>query len=176
MHHTVRADPEDEGAASFFCGLGYAAELSCCWRHIPLAAKDGLNWDNPASQADRDARTAHPEAQVRIEVRPVLESPQPSAPDDVLEVGAIVIDGLTVLDKAAFAPVDAPFVGRPLDRGELVQLADAVAARLRREDYVLATAWMPEQTFVGQMLRVRVDKGRIDAVRLEGTQDDAVRH
>jgi len=25
------------------------------------------------------------------------------------------------------------------------------------------------------MLRVRVDEGRIDAVRLEGTQDDAVR-
>lgn len=112
---------------------------------------------------------------MRIELVPVLDMPQVGGGEGVLEVGAIVVDGLTVLDQAAFAPVVEPFAGRPLSRAELVQLADAVAARLRSEGYVLATAWIPEQTLVGQMLRVRVDEGRIDAVRIEGSQDPAVR-
>lgn len=112
---------------------------------------------------------------MRIEFEPVLEMPQVRAADGVLDVGAIVVDGLTVLDQATLAPTLEPFAGRPLARDELVQLADAVAARLRSEGYVLATAWIPEQTLVGQMLRVRVDEGRIDAVRVEGTQDSAVR-
>ncbi|MFM7349828.1 MAG: ShlB/FhaC/HecB family hemolysin secretion/activation protein [Erythrobacter sp.] len=112
---------------------------------------------------------------MRIELVPVLDMPQVDADDGTLEVGAIVVDGLTVLDQAAFAPVVEPFAGRPLTRAELVQLADAVAARLRKEGYILATAWIPEQMLVGQMLRVKVDEGRIDSVRLVGTQDKGVR-
>jgi hemolysin activation/secretion protein len=123
----------------------------------------------------RDDRAERPREEVRIEVLPVLEMPEPGGSAATLDVGAILVDGLTVLDRAAFAQVIQPFAGRPLARAELVQLADAVAARLRAEGYVLATAWIPEQTLVNGVLRVRVDEGRIDALRLVGTNDEGLR-
>lgn len=141
----------------------------------PLAAQDALDRTNPALQVDRNERVARPDEPVRIEIRPVLDMPQVRSTVGPLDVGAIVVDGLSVLDQSAFAAIVEPFAGRPLDRDELVRLTDAIAARLRSEGYFLATAWIPEQRLVGQMLRVRVDEGRIDAVRLEGTQDPAVR-
>ncbi len=141
----------------------------------PLAAQDALDRTNPASQAAREERVERPAEQVRIEVLPVLDMPKVGAGDDVLDIGAIVIDGLTVLDRATFAAVIEPFAGRPLGRAELVQLADAIAARMRAEGYILATAWIPEQALANRMLRVRVDEGRIDAVRVVGTQNAALR-
>ncbi len=141
----------------------------------PLAAQDAFDRTNPASQASREERIERPAEQVRIEVLPVLEMPQVGAGAEAVDIGAIVIDGLTVMGRDAFAATIEPFAGRPLDRTELAQLADAIAARLRAEGYILATAWIPEQRLVNGMLRVRVDEGRIDAVRLVGTQNAALR-
>jgi len=142
----------------------------------PLAAQDALDRTNPALQVNRDDRTLPPPEQIRIEILPVLDTPLPDAANELLDVGAIVIDGLTVLDRAAFAGTTEPFAGRPLERTELVQLTDAIAARLRAKGYILGTAWIPEQTLVGGMLRVRVDEGRIDALRIEGSDNPAIRH
>ena len=142
----------------------------------PLAAQDALDRTNPASQVTRDDRALSLPEQIRIEILPVLDLPLPGAANEPLDVGAIVIDGLTVLERAAFAGTIEAFAGRPLERAELVQLTDAIAARLRAEGYILATAWVPEQTLVGGMLRVRVDEGRIDALRIEGSDNPAIRH
>lgn len=141
----------------------------------PLAAQDALDRTNPASQATRDDQTLPTQAQIRIEVLPVLDTPLDEAGAPAMDVGAIVIDGLVALRQADFSPVVEPFAGRPLTRAELARLADAVAARARAEGYVLATAWIPEQTLVGGMLRVRIDEGRIDALRIEGSSDPAIR-
>jgi hemolysin activation/secretion protein len=139
-----------------------------------LAAQDALDRTNPGGQVTRDEQLPAAAPMVRIEVQPVLGTPQ-SDDGATLDVGAIVIDGLTVLDRATFADVVEPFAGRPLTRGELTRLTDAIAARARAEGYLLATAWIPEQRLTGGMLRVRVDEGTIDAVRVEGSQDPAIR-
>ncbi len=142
----------------------------------PLAAQDVLDRTNPQGQVNRDESALPDPEQVRIEVQPVLDTPLVGGDAArVLDVGAIVIDGLEVMDRGDFAATIEPFAGRPLDRAELLRLADAVAARAQAQGYVLATAWIPEQTLVGGMLRVRVDEGRIDAVRIEGTDDPAIR-
>lgn len=140
-----------------------------------LAAQDALDRTNPATQAGLDDLTALPETQARIEFQPVLDTPLTADRTATLDVGAILIDGLLVMDRADFAAVIEPFAGRPLDRAELVQLTDAIAARARAEGYLLATAWIPEQTLVGGTLRVRIDEGVIDAVRIEGRDDPAIR-
>lgn len=142
---------------------------------IPLTAQDALDRTNPASQAARDEQGLPVQQQIRIEVLPVLDTPLADEGAPIMDVGAIVIDGLTVLRQADFAQVVEPFAGRPLSRADLGRLADAVAARARSRGYVLATAWIPEQTLVGGMLRVRIDEGRIDAVRIEGSNDPAIR-
>lgn len=141
----------------------------------PLAAQDALDRTNPAGQVSRDDLTALPETPVRIEFQPVLDTPLTQGAADVLDVGAILIDGLVAMDRADFAAAIEPFAGRPLDRAELLRLTDAIAARARAEGYLLATAWIPEQTLVAGALRVRLDEGVIDSVRIEGRDDPAIR-
>lgn len=141
----------------------------------PLAAQDALDRTNPQTQANRDEQAPPAADQVRIEVLPVLDNPLAAAGGPVLDVGAIVVDGLVALRQSDFSPVVEPFAGRPLDRAELGRLTDAIAARAREEGYVLATAWIPEQTLAGGMLRVRIEEGRIDAVRIEGSDDPVIR-
>jgi hemolysin activation/secretion protein len=141
----------------------------------PLAAQDALDRTNPQGQVNRDDQNLPSSDRIRIEVLPVLDMPLPGDDGSVLDVGAIVIEGLVAMGRPDFAGVIEPFAGRPLSRAELARLTDAIAARARAEGYVLATAWIPEQTLVAGMLRVKVEEGRIDAVRVEGSDDPAIR-
>ncbi len=140
-----------------------------------LAAQDALDRTNPAQQLARDEAIAPPQTPIRIEVQPVLDTPSVGDSAAVLDVGAIVVDGLVALDRSDFAATIEPFAGRPLDRAELGRLTDAVAQLARKRGYLLATAWIPEQTLIGGMLRVRIDEGTIDALRIEGSDDPAIR-
>ncbi len=141
----------------------------------PLAAQDALDRTNPQGQVNRDEQELPPPDRIRIEVLPVLDMPQAADDGVVLDVGAIVIDGLVAMGRPDFASAIEPFAGRRLNRTDLGRLTDALAARARAEGYVLATAWIPEQTLVAGMLRVRIEEGRIDAVRVEGSDDPAIR-
>lgn len=141
-----------------------------------LAAQDALDRTNPAAQVSRDDLTNLTETPIRIELQPVLDAQLTGDSTETLDVGAILIDGLVAMDRADFAAAIEPFAGRPLDRAELVQLTDAIAARARAEGYLLATAWIPEQTLLAGALRVRIDEGVIDAVRIKGRDDPAIRH
>jgi len=109
----------------------------------PLAAQDALDRTNPATQVSRDEFTNPSQAPIRIEFQPVLDASLEGGSTEVLDIGAILIDGLVAMDRADFAAAIEPFAGRPLDRAELVQLTDAIAARARAEGYLLATAWIP---------------------------------
>ncbi|QDH33130.1 ShlB/FhaC/HecB family hemolysin secretion/activation protein [Porphyrobacter sp. YT40] len=149
--------------------------FGCLLLATPLAAQDSLDRTNPGAQVDRDEEPPKDSAPIRLDLRPVLDGAAAEPVGETLDVGAIVIDGLTVLDRASFAEVIEPFAGRPLDRVELARLTDAIAARARAEGYLLATAWIPEQTLTGGTLRVRIDEGTIDAVRIEGSDDPAIR-
>lgn len=90
-------------------------------------------------------------------------------------VGAIVLEGLERLRPADFADIFETYVGRTLSPPALAGLADAVAERARARGYVFASAAIPPQTLVAGVLRVRVDEGRIDEVRLRGTDNRALR-
>lgn len=140
-----------------------------------LAAQDALDRTNPARQVERERPMVQVEEAVRIEIQPVLEMPATTGEGAGLDVGAIVIDGLVALDRGDFAAVIEPFAGRPLDRAELRRLTDAVANHARARGYILATAWIPEQALTGGVLRVNVDEGGIDEIRIEGSDDPVIR-
>lgn len=140
-----------------------------------LAAQDAFDRTNPAQQAERDRPLAPVDETVRIEFQPVLDMPTAPQGTGALDVGSIVIDGLETLSRGDFAAVVEPFVGRDLDRADLRRLTDAVAEHARQRGLILATAWIPQQSLVGGMLRVQIDEGRIDAVRVEGSDDPAIR-
>lgn len=140
-----------------------------------LAAQDALDRTNPAQQVERERPMVAVEEAVRIEIQPVLEMPATTGEGAGIEVGAIVIDGLIALDRSDFAAVIEPFAGRALDRSELRRLTDAVANHARARGYILATAWIPEQALTGGVLRVNVDEGGIDEIRIEGSDDPVIR-
>ena len=140
-----------------------------------LVAQDVFDRTSPVQQVERERPLAEVDAAIRIEVQPVLDQPVGPASTATLAVGSVVIDGLEALSRRDFAAAIEPFAGRNLDRTELRQLTDSVAEAARQRGYILATAWIPEQALVGGMLRVRVDEGAIDDVRVEGSDDPAIR-
>lgn len=140
-----------------------------------LAAQDAFDRTNPIQQVERDPSLDETEQRVRIEVQPVLDQPLERGDTSTLSVGSVVIDGLEALNRSDFAMTIEPFIGRNLERSELRKLTDAIADVARKRGFVLATAWIPEQALVGGMLRVRVDEGTIDDIRVEGSDDPAIR-
>jgi hemolysin activation/secretion protein len=140
-----------------------------------LAAQDVFDRTNPVQQVDRDRPLEQDGQAVRIEVQPVLDLPATATDTVALEVGSIVVDGLEALTRRDFAAVIEPFAGRSLNPTDLRQLTNAVAELARQRGYILATAWIPEQGLFGGMLRVQVDEGTIDAIRVEGSDDPAIR-
>jgi hemolysin activation/secretion protein len=140
-----------------------------------LAAQDALDRTNPVQQVERERPLAEIDRSIRIAVQPVLDQPVAVTDPGTLAVGSVVIDGLETLTRSDFAAAIEPFAGRNLDRGELRGLTDAIAQTARDRGLVLASAWIPEQELIGGMLRVRVDEGTIDEVRVEGSDDPAIR-
>lgn len=140
-----------------------------------LAAQDAFDRTNPIQQVERDPSLDETEQRVRIEVQPVLDQPLERGDTSTLAVGSVVIDGLEALNRSDFAATIEPFIGRNLERTELRKLTDAIADVARKRGFLLATAWIPEQALVGGMLRVRVDEGTIDDIRVEGSDDPAIR-
>lgn len=92
-----------------------------------------------------------------------------------LLVGAVAIEGLVALTPADFAPVIAPRIGSLLGPAELAALASAIAAQAQARGYPFASAWIEPQRIANGVLRVRIDEGRIDEIRVQGGDHPAVR-
>ena len=88
-------------------------------------------------------------------------------------VRAVTVEGQDRLPPATFADVIAGFVGQEMTRDDLARLAGAIADVARRRGYPLATAQIPPQPLANGILRVSLDLGRIDAVRVVGARSAA---
>lgn len=137
----------------------------------------------PAPAEAQDQRDRGDPAVIERELEPVDPATQRERPnirptDDVtadvaavpidLVLGAIRLQGLRRLSPSVFGATLERFIGRPLDRSDLVQLATEVAAAARRAGFGLATAYVPQQDVVGGILTLIVEEGRIDAIRASG--------
>ena len=69
-------------------------------------------------------------------------------------VGAILVEGATILPASAFAPVIERYAGRLLAPAELQALAGDIAEVARDAGFGLATAGIPQQRISGGILRV----------------------
>lgn len=88
-------------------------------------------------------------------------------------VTAIEIVGRTALSPALFSPTYAPYLGRPLSRDQLAELAGKIAATARAQGYPLATASIEPSDSKDGVLKVALDDGRVDAVRVIGATSPA---
>lgn len=165
---------------------GVAIAALCC---APIAAHAGQAANAQIGKSmQRDADITDPGVAERTLAKPLATSevrspvittgPVAAAasgmPDVDIPVGAIRVDGALSFRAAQFAPLFEPYVGRRLSAVDLKALAQGVADVARARGFVFASAWIPQQTLSTGVLRVRLDEGRIDEVRLNGLVDAAV--
>jgi len=118
------------------------------------------------------------------DVKPVADlptqtiAPAPAATSDAaapVTVGAVQLVGLERLRPSDFADIFELYVGRTVSPGALAGLADAIAERARARGLPFASAAIGPQTLTAGVLRITVDEGRIDEIRLKGSDNQAVR-
>lgn len=140
----------------------------------PAAAQRTLDRVDPTRVVEDAPRGERPAA----ELPPIAATPPAAAPAVVaapaVTIGAITLSGLRVLKPSDFADLIETYVGRTLSPAALSGVADAVAERMRARGYVLASASIPPQPLVAGVLRIEVDEGAIDGVRVRGADNAAV--
>ena len=100
--------------------------------------------------------------------------PAAAASNDAVQVGAVRLVGLETLSQGDFMPVIEPVLGMTLDAAGQRNLVRAVAGRLHALGYPLGTAVIEPQALSAGILRLRIDEGRIDAIRIEGDENALV--
>jgi len=83
-------------------------------------------------------------------------------------VRAVIVEGRDRLPPSLFAAPIAAVIGQQLDRDQVAALAGAIAGVARAQGYPFATARVPAQAQSDGVLRVTLDLGKIDAVRVVG--------
>lgn len=124
-----------------------------------------------ATTLGREMQMKDPARKPKDKIAPPIVESRASvdvATTSAVMVGAVQIEGLEVLSPTLFADVIDQFIGQELDSAGLERLARAVADRARAEGFVFASAMIPPQSIRMGVVRVRVDEGRVDEVRIEG--------
>ena len=150
--------------------------LASLWAAIalPAAAQTKLDRVDPA----RIERENLPAAATPRASTPHIEVPAPplpAVPAGSVSVGAITFAGLQGLAPADFADIIGRYVGRRLSNEDMARLTEDVSARARARGYVFAAARVEPQRLMAGVLTIHYDPGRIDEVRLKGTDNVAVR-
>lgn len=152
------------------------------WRFITCSiAAAALGPGLQAQSLDRTDPTQEEETRT-----PPLDAPAPPPPvietaravpaaAATLQVGAIVISGAREMRGADFVDLAERYGARTLSPAQLEELTQAVAGRARQRGYVFATAWIEPQSLDAGVLRVRLDEGVIDEIRISGEAEAAVR-
>ena len=83
-------------------------------------------------------------------------------------LGAVNVDGSTVFSQAQLSRYFESYLATEVDRGKLVQMADAITARYRQAGYLLSYAMVPSQNVEAGMVRLAVVEGRIGNVQVQG--------
>ncbi len=103
-----------------------------------------------------------------------VEPTSTQEPDQIeIAVGAIDLTGLEALPRADFTGILEDYIGRTLTGSDLAQLVERLATRARAT-YPLASAHIEPQALRAGVLRVEIDEGRIDRIRLDGSRNSSI--
>ncbi|MGF1568234.1 MAG: ShlB/FhaC/HecB family hemolysin secretion/activation protein [Nodosilinea sp.] len=138
--------------------------------------------DVPLSQFSADDQLLFPERQFQTEPGGLdpglldLSSPGPApnpvldpAAEPTIEVDTILVEGSTVFSLEVLAQVVQPFEGRTLTLEELRKAANAVTQLYLNAGYITSEAVLPPQDSQAGVVKLQVIEGRIDEIRVEGT-------
>jgi len=92
-----------------------------------------------------------------------------------LLIGAVSVTGSEPIGLATLSASYEPFIGRTASPEVLQQLARSVAEESRRRGYLFASAVVPAQAVQLGVVKVRLDLGAIDEVRITGSENRRLR-
>lgn len=149
--------------------------IMLCLLSMDASAQSALDRVDPSRAEQIDERDKPRGSE---DLRVSAPTPNPAPKTDTLEihVSSIRITGLTALRQSDFASIVGEYLGRTLSGGDLSELADKVAKRARDKGYPFATAQIVPQTLASGSLKVIIDEGAIDEVRINGIDDEALKH
>lgn len=124
----------------------------------------------PAAPAIANDDVLQPAAPIQVD-----QSAPQTAGANRFEVGAIVLDNVIAMRRSDFADIVADYAGRSLAQDELAALSNRIAERARKRGYIFATATIAGQSLAAGVLRVTVEEGVIDEIRLIGADHPAIR-
>jgi hemolysin activation/secretion protein len=149
---------------------GVIASASMIW---PASGQVRLDQADPTivEQAlPRPATAPVSQPAVEVEAKSAVTT---SSPTVTGTINAVIVDGGDPVDAALYAASYAPVIGRDLGRAELTGLASAIADVARRRGYPFASASVGPQQVASGILRVTLDLGKVDAVRVTGASSAA---
>lgn len=98
-----------------------------------------------------------------------------SASASIIRVGSILVDTKADIDHALFEKAIEGYLGKEVARGDLARLAQEIAAIARSHGMVLADAHIPPQEIELGIIKVVLEAGTIDEVRINGSSNRALR-
>ena len=147
-------------------GMAAALQASAAGAQVRLDRADPTIIERTVPRPSADK--AEPSTSV-----PAEPAPAAAAAPVTGMVRAITVSGQDQLPPAAFADAIAGFVGLEMNRADLTRLAGAIADVARTRGFPFAGARIEPQALSNGILRVTLDLGRVDAVRVIGARNAA---
>lgn len=145
------------------CGL--AGVSSAAGAQVRLDRADPTIIQQSLPPAERPS--VPPSITVTTEATPTESS---SSADVTPPVSGVTVSGRGDIPAEAFADLITGVIGQSLTRDDLSKVAGMVADVAKRQGFPLATAAIQAQTLTQGVLRVTLDLGRVDAVRVVGVK------
>lgn len=138
------------------------------WRaFLPAATSD----DSP----DRNEVNVEAPQLIRSEAAIIPPEPLPADSGKGIRVGSVLIETDSSVNHSIFEKVIEPYLGSNATSEDLAKLAKEIAEIARSQGMVLANAHVPEQHIELGIVRIKLDAGSIDKVRIEGSANRALR-
>ena len=116
--------------------------------------------------------SAQPQPTTGAPVAPsAIQTASPTANETSAVIGAIQIDGRSETRVRDFAAVIEQHLGEEGRPEALSNIAASIANVAREQGFIFASAMIPPQSLHAGLLRIKLDEGRVDEVRIIGSDN-----
>lgn len=92
-----------------------------------------------------------------------------------VRVGSVLVQTTATIDHAMFEKAIEPLLGQELDSDELAKLVEQIAEIARSNGMILADAHIPPQKVELGIVKIILNVGSIDEIRIEGSSNKALK-
>ncbi len=153
------------------------AAITLTMSTAPAAWAQAVDRNTPIAdpgQIDRrlNDETMMPSVAPEISVsRPDIQGAPAGAENITFKLTGVAVEGVSVYSDAELRSVYNDKIGQTITLAEAYGIANAITAKYRNDGYILTQVVVPPQTIDGGNLTLRVVEGRLDQIRVEGSEE-----